>query len=181
MTSEDDEALVRRTLAGDNRAFEQLIDAYQTCLFNVALRILGNSEDARDVVQTAFIKAYCKLDTYDPQHRFFSWIYRIARNESLNLLKRRRPPGELDETIPAPGRDPRGRIEELVVSRVIQEALMRLSMEHRQVVVLRYYADLSHREIGEAMGIPEKTVKSRLFAARKLLGRFLLGRSAVEA
>ena len=84
MTAEDEEALVLRSLAGDQKAFGELVGAHQQVLFNVALRMLNDREDARDVTQTAFLKAWRKLDTYDRRNKFFSWIYRILLNEALN-------------------------------------------------------------------------------------------------
>ncbi len=85
----DDPALVRRSLEGDAGAFEQLVSNYQRVLFSVALRLLGNYEDARDATQNAFIKVYQRLDTYDSRYRFFSWIYRILVNECLNARRDR--------------------------------------------------------------------------------------------
>ena len=90
MDDGDDAELVNRCLSGDQLAFEPLVTRYQKVLFNVALRMVGNYEDARDIAQTAFVKAFEKLDTYDPRYRFFSWIYRIMMNESLNYLQRRK-------------------------------------------------------------------------------------------
>jgi RNA polymerase sigma-70 factor (ECF subfamily) len=84
-----DAAAVRRCLDGDHAAFEAIVGRYQQVLFNVALRTLGDYEEARDAAQNTFVKAYEKLGSYDPQRRFFSWIYRILMNECLNL--RRRP------------------------------------------------------------------------------------------
>ena len=83
---ERDRALVKRFLAGQRDAASGLVDRYQKRLFNVALRMLDNVQDAEDVVQTAFLNAFLKLRTYNPKFRFFSWIYRITVNESLNTL-----------------------------------------------------------------------------------------------
>lgn len=169
---EHDRELVARTLAGDDRAFECLIAFCQAPLFNVALRFLGNREDARDVVQAAFIKAYTRLNTYDPRYRFSAWIHRIVMNEALNTLKRRRRYEELNDGLMAADHTHR-LAEETLRTRRIQEALMRLPLHYRQVIVLRYFSELSHREIGEIAGVPEKTVKSRLFDARRILAREL--------
>jgi RNA polymerase sigma-70 factor, ECF subfamily len=179
MLSQLDSELVRRTLAGDDRAFGELVDSCQTSLYNVALRFLGNREDARDVVQAAFIKAYTKLHTYDPRYRFFAWIHRIVINEALNAIRRRRKHVELDDSLP--DRENQNWSPELESrNRLVQEALMRLPLNYRQVIVLRYWSDLSHSEIAEVLGVPEKTVKSRLFSARQLLIKELI-RSRVAA
>jgi RNA polymerase sigma-70 factor, ECF subfamily len=173
MLPDHDKELVRKTLAGDDRAFGELVDSCQTPLYNLALRLLGNREDARDALQAAFIKAYTKLHTYDCRYRFFAWIYRIVMNEALNSLKTRRRHEELDDRLPDRS-DNRWSPERDSQSRLVQEALMRLPMNYRQAIVLRYWSDLSHKEIAEILSVPEKTVKSRLFSARQLLIRELI-------
>ena len=87
---DEDAALVRQTLAGDSDAFGVLVTRYQRVLYTVAFRMLGNAEDARDVTQDAFVKAYQRLSTFDPSYRFFSWMYRILVNECLNTVRSRR-------------------------------------------------------------------------------------------
>ena len=167
----DDAAWVARCLTGDRAAFETLVRRYQQVLFTVALKLTGNEEDARDVTQNAFVRAYLKLDTYDPSRKFFSWLYRIAVNQSLNARRDRRSHEPLEEGIEAErGSDP---VERLETSGRVQAGLMALSKEYREVIVMRYFADLSYEEIAEAVGIPEKTVKSRLFSARQRLGEIL--------
>src|SRR5262249_48526730 len=96
VNEEDDPALVLRCREGDRDAFERLVMRYQKPVFNVALRMLRNRQDALDVAQTTFLKAFEHLADYDPAFRFYSWLYRIAINESLNALALRRPRGELD-------------------------------------------------------------------------------------
>jgi RNA polymerase sigma-70 factor, ECF subfamily len=167
-----DAELVARCLRGDLEAFEPLVLRYQRALFNVAWRMLGDREDARDVVQGAFIKAWEKLASFDPQYRFFSWIYRIVVNESLNLRDRRPDLQALDAEVPAPG-GPEQRLQDRERSDCLQAALLQLAEGDRQVIVLRHFAELSYAEIGEALGLAEKTVKSRLHEARQRLGRAL--------
>lgn len=174
--SGDEAALVRRCLAGDADAFEPIVMAYQGPLFNVALRMLGTPEDARDATQTAFIKAYEHLDSYDPRHKFFTWIYRILMNECLNVLRARRPnepvPDDLVSKGDADRLDP---IDAEKRRKAIQTAILALPVDYRQVIVLRHFAELSYEEIAATVGIPVKTVKSRLFSARQRLGEQLLG------
>jgi RNA polymerase sigma-70 factor (ECF subfamily) len=169
---EDEIACVARCLDGDASAFEALVIRYQRVLFTVALRLLGNAEDARDATQNAFVRAYRRLDTFDPSRRFFSWIYRIAVNESLNLRRARRPHEPLPATLETPGGAMDG-VEARELSERVQAALMTLSHEQREVVVMRHFADLSYEEIAETLDIPEKTVKSRLFSARQRLAPLL--------
>lgn len=175
----DDAVWVARCLRGDSAAFETLVLRYQRVLYTVALRLTGNAEDARDVTQNTFIRAYERLETYDPERRFFSWIYRIAVNESLNYLRVRRAHDPLEDTIEAvAGEDP---VERRQIGERVQSALMELTREYREVVVLRYFGELSYEEIGETVGIPEKTVKSRLFSARQRLAEILSAKRSLAS
>jgi len=168
----EDAAWVARCLKGDSSAFEPLVTRYQRVVFTLALRLLGNYEDAKDATQNAFIRAYEKLDTYNPAHRFFSWMYRIGVNESLNLRRARKEHEPLAPTLESAGRTGDA-VEVRELSERVQAALMELSKEYREVVVMRHFGELSYQEIGEALDIPEKTVKSRLFSARQRLGQLL--------
>ena len=171
MVDTDDAAVVARCLQGEHNAYEVIVTRYQRGLFNVALRMLGNYEDARDATQSAFIKAYEHLDTFDPDQRFFNWLYRILKNECLNTLRARRPSEPVSLGLPAGrGVDP---VEMTERHEAVQAALMALSMEYREVVVLRHFTDLSYDEIAATIGIPTKTVKSRLYTARQRLGELL--------
>lgn len=174
--ADDDNVWVARCLRGDASAFEPLVRRYQRVLFSVAHRMLGNYEDALDATQNALVRAYEGLDSYDPNRRFFSWIYRIVVNECLNARRSKRESEPLSEAIEADSADgPLENVAAMERSASIEAALVRLSEDHRLVVVLRHFADLSYSEMSEALGVPEKTVKSRLFEARQRLGE-LLGR-----
>ncbi len=169
MNEDSDGLLVQRCCGGDRRAFDVLVGRYQKPVFNAALRMLKNPEDARDVTQTVFLKAFEHLADYDPKYRFYSWIYRIALNESINTLDRRRrhEPMSGDEVD-----DRRGAEDEVGSQQVglrVQRALMSIKQEYRSVIVLKHYLDLSYEDIGQVLQLPEKTVKSRLFTARQLL------------
>jgi RNA polymerase sigma-70 factor (ECF subfamily) len=167
-----DRALVRRFLDGQRAAGDELVNRYQRSVFNVALRMLGNVQDAEDVTQTVFGNAFAELDSYDPKYRFFSWIYRMSVNESLNTIKRRRNVVSLDGSfdVPAPGASSSAAdAEERVGS-----ALLELKPDDRAVVVLRHFVSFSYEEISDVLGIPVKTVKSRLFTARERLRQSLL-------
>ena len=179
MDSSDDVEIVARCLRGEVEAFAPLVARYQKVLFNLAWRMLGDREDARDVTQTAFVKAYEKLATYDPAHRFFSWIYRIVLNECLNLRQRRPLHERLDETMAASDSPYREALSHETSERV-QAGLLRLPAELREVLVLRHFLELSYGDIGAALLLPEKTVKSRLYSARQRLGQILLGGGAVH-
>ena len=167
-TDEEDRHLVRRYLEGQPDAANGLVGRYQKCLFNVALRMTGNAQDAEDATQTAFLNAFLKLRNYDPRYRFFSWIYRMAVNESLNLLKRRKQTVTLDDepAIPAPEA---GADDETEADDRVGQALMGLKPDDRAVVVLKHFVFFSYEEIADVLEIPVRTVKSRLFTARDRL------------
>jgi RNA polymerase sigma-70 factor (ECF subfamily) len=172
----DDVALIERSLNGDQRAFELLIERHQRVLFTVAARMLGNRDDAADATQNAFVRVYQHLSTYDPRHRFYSWIYRILVNECLNVLRGRRNSNEPAETQVDLSAGPLEALQASERRQHVQRALLALPPELRAVIVLRHYAGLSYEEIGEAVGgLPVKTVKSRLYTARQQLGRLLFG------
>ncbi len=170
----EDLALVRQVLAGQTEAFGALVTRYQKVMYTVALRMLGNTEDAQDATQDAFVNAYQRLASFDPKYRFFSWMYRILVNECLNVNRDRRPEDALDGDEESNG-TPFDTTLESERREQIQLALLRLSPEYRTVVVLRHFAGQSYGEIAEALAIPEKTVKSRLYSARQRLGELLLG------
>ena len=154
---------------GTNGAFESLLIRYQKPVFNAALRMLRNPDDARDVAQTVFLKAYEHLADYDPSFKFYSWIYRVAVNESINVLQRRRPTrahrGRRTRRV---GR-PEGQVAGQQIGAGIQKAIMTLKPDYRSVIVLRHLLDCSYQDMAEILSLPERTVKSRLFAARQQL------------
>jgi len=170
----DDAELVRRTLAGETVAFESLIHRHQRPLFTVAFRMLGNREDAADALQSSLVKAYEHLARFDARHKFFSWMYRIVINECLNLRRSRRPESALSPVLAASG-TPFDQVAAGERAAQVQRALLGLSEESRAVIVLRHYGELSYDEIAEAVGVPARTVKSRLYEARQKLGEQLLG------
>lgn len=167
-TDEQDRALVRGYLEGRREAAGGLIDRYQKPLFNVALRMLHDAQDAEDVTQTVFLNALLKLKSYDPRYRFFSWVYRMTVNESLNLLKRRKRTVALDDS---PGLAAGGSAADQVteVQDRVGKALLVLNPDDRAVVVLRHFVSFTYEEIADVLEIPVKTVKSRLFTARERL------------
>lgn len=174
MSNSRDQALIKRCQRGDRRALEELLETYQRPVFNAAFRMLGNADDASDVTQTVFLKVFERLDRYDPAYKFFSWIYRIAINESINQVKRGRRETELDESQPSAERGPAEEVQLDDDSRRVQDALMTLQEDYRMVIVLRHFSELTYREISEVLHIPEITVKSRLYTARQILKDRLL-------
>ena len=172
MDNDVDQALVERYRRGDRDAFTELVVRYQRPIYNAAFWILRSAEDARDIAQIVFLKVAEHLDEFDSQHRFFSWIYRIAVNESLNLLRRNGREEALDDDIDLPGSDaanPESQARDAERSRRIQRALMTMSTSDRTVLVLRHFSEMSYQEIAQVLDVDEKTVKSRLFEARNRL------------
>jgi RNA polymerase sigma-70 factor (ECF subfamily) len=170
MNRDDDTACVRDCLDGNPQAFTAIVERYDRPLYNVALRMLRSPEDARDVTQTAFLKAYQGLEKYDPQYRFYSWIYRIAINEALDVLRlRRREAGPVDDQHPADAPGPEDLLATDAAERGLLDAIDGLKPDHRAVIVLKYFADHSYEDVARILGIEEKTVKSRLFTARQAL------------
>jgi RNA polymerase sigma-70 factor (ECF subfamily) len=164
-----DAKLVEDCRKGDTHAFERLIGKYEKPVFNAAFRMLGNRDDAADVTQTAFLKVFEKLDSYNPDYRFYSWLYRIAINESIDVLNQQKRTTELDESRMPDWETPERAIRQSELSATMQEALMTISTDYRTVIVLKHFMDCTYHEISRILEIPEKTVKSRLFTARQLL------------
>lgn len=163
-------------MQGETPCFATLVERYQSVLFNLALRTVGDFDDAQDVTQSAFVKAYRNLGRFDQERRFFSWIYRITLNEAINTRHKRRPYTELTDDLTETSPDALERITSKERRRELNEAIGDLPELYRRVVELRHRSDLSYREIAEALQIPEKTVKSRLFTARRRLAAVLAAR-----
>jgi RNA polymerase sigma-70 factor (ECF subfamily) len=169
MHIDTDAKLVEDCRNGDTRAFEMLIGKYEKPVYNAALRMLGNRDDAADVTQTAFLKVFERLETYNPDYRFYSWLYRIVINESIDVLNQRKRTTELDETRMPDWDTPERAIRQSQLSATMQDALMTISADYRTVIVLKHFMDCTYQEISKILEIPEKTVKSRLFTARQRL------------
>jgi RNA polymerase sigma-70 factor (ECF subfamily) len=180
MDAIDEIALVRRCQDGDAKAFTALVTLYERVVYTLALRMTGDREDARDISQIVFMKVFKGLSGFDPRRRFFSWIYRIAVNESIDRLRGRRPADPLDPQL-ASNDAPEAAAERSERASQVQGAMLDLNEDDRQLLVLRHWLDRSYAEIGEALGIQETTVKSRLFEARQRLGRALRRRGVNEA
>jgi RNA polymerase sigma-70 factor (ECF subfamily) len=167
MTEHNDEDLVRQCRAGELKSFDLLVERHQRAIFNLALRMVRDSDDAADVSQSAFVKAYENLERFDPQYKFFSWLYRIAVNESLNALEQKKRFEGLDGKDLAAETPDEKDDEAVNEERRIQDGLMMLNVDQRAVIVLKHVQGLSYREIGQILDLPEKTIKSRLFSARQ--------------
>lgn len=186
MTREQELTIIRRVQHGDAEAFGMLVEAYQKNVFNVALQMTGNREDAQDMAQEAFLKAYSSLNSFRGDSKFSSWLYRIVANVCLDFKRRqgRRPASSLtvedDEgeilelDIADESQSPERLLERKLTREAVRRGLAELPEEQRQILLLREIQGLSYEEIGEAMGLEPGTVKSRIFRARKKLCAFLL-------
>ena len=171
-----DETLVERCREGDGTAFAALVGRYHRPIYNAAFRVLGNADDASDITQVVFMRVTERLDDFDSRYKFFSWIYRIALNESLNLARKHRREEPLDEHAEIPGArsdEPDWNADRTELADRVQRALMGMNTDDRAVLTLRHFSDCSYREMSAVLGIAEKTVKSRLFAARRRLRELL--------
>ena len=169
MSSSTDRELIQSCMNGDRQAFEGLLNKYQKPVYNAAYRMLNSPDDARDVTQTVFLKVFENLDSYNPQYKVFSWIYRIALNESINCLKKQKRHDSLDHEPASDTSGPEEQTSSQQMSQGMQEALMNIKAEYRTVIVLKHFVDCSYQEIATILDITEKKVKSRLYTGRQLL------------
>jgi RNA polymerase sigma-70 factor (ECF subfamily) len=179
LPNDPDAALVLEARAGNRRAFEDLVVRYQKPIYNAALRILNDRDEAKDVAQTVFLKAFENLGRYDPNQRFFSWIYRIGVNEALDVVARRKRHEAVPDDLVAERADPADIAVKDQIDGSVQAALMALKVEYRTVIVLKHIMGCSYDEIGAILEVPEKTVKSRLFTARQALRDVMVARGLI--
>ena len=162
---------------GDQTAFGKLIEAYQRPVYNLAYRMLNNSGEAEEAAQEAFIRAYTRLHTYNPDHKFSTWMLSITYNYFIDLIRKRRELLlSIDEPLPphpalmSDGqKGPEAQMEMSEQQDMVQSLLQELPEDYRQTVVLRYWHEMSYEEIAEMMDTTVSAIKSRLFRARRLL------------
>ena len=186
MTREEELAVIRKVQNGDVNAFEDLVAAYEKNVYNLALRMTGSPEDAEDMAQEAFIKAYNSLSSFRGESKFSVWLYRIVSNVCLDFLRKRKKQGtvslsvEDDEgeeaqlDLPDLSQSPEALLEKKLTREAVQRGLAALPEDARHILLLREIQGLSYEEIGETLGLEAGTVKSRIFRARKRLCAFLL-------
>lgn len=186
MTREEESRIVEQVQGGDVNAFEALVTAYEKNVYNLALRMTGNPEDAADMSQEVFIKAYNSLNSFRGESKFSVWLYRIVSNVCLDFLRRksRRPAVSLsieddggEETqleLPDESQSPELLLERSLTRDAVRRGLGVLPPEQRQILLLREIQGLSYEEIAHVLELEAGTVKSRIFRARKRLCAFLL-------
>jgi RNA polymerase sigma-70 factor (ECF subfamily) len=171
----EDLELTRRSQAGDTEAFGELVSKYSTKIFTMVYCIVGNENDAWDLAQEGFLKAWRSIHRFEARSSFYTWLYSITMNLTIDSLRRkgRRQEVELDDAIPSFLPGPRLNCERAEIREQVNAALAQLSPEHRAVVVLKELEDMQYREIAEVLNVSMGTVMSRLFYGRKKLQSIL--------
>ena len=173
--SAEDPRLIEECLQGRSEAFATLVRKYQDRLYNTLYRMVGNAEDARDLVQDAFVHAYCALHRFQGESAFYTWLYRIAINAAISLKRRRRVTVPLDAGGNGPGyeppedttrSDPGERMQQEDRDRQVREALESLPPDYRAVLVLKDIDGQRYEAIAQILDCPIGTVRSRLHRAR---------------
>ncbi len=156
---------------GDTEAFGELVKNHQRAVFNIAYRLTYNWQEAEDVAQEAFLKAYQAMNRFDPERPFGPWIFRIATNMALNRIKRGHPEVDIDKVtvLADPSHSPDARAVAAERSTMIRVAVAALPPNYRAAIELRHFQGLSYREMSEQLGAPLSDVKSWLFRARRKL------------
>ena len=176
-----DEDLARRAGQGDQEAFAELVRRYEKQIFSLAYRLCGDYDEAADLAQEAFLRIYRMLDRFDPEKKFFSWMYRVAHNSCINALNKRpanvipveRTEEYMAEDTANTADEPEQNYLNREVRSQIDAAIASLPENYRQVIYLRYIEDLSYQQISEMLNLPVSTVETRLFRGKKQLQKKL--------
>lgn len=185
MTEVSEKKIIEKVLGGDANAFEELVLKYEKTVYNLALRMVGDRDDAFNMTQEAFIKAYGSLSSFRGDSKFSVWIYRITTNVCLDFLRSKSRKQQVSLTvsdddedaqldIPDPSSTPEQQLIKKISMQSVEEGLKTLPDKQRQILVMRELGGMSYAEIGKALSLEEGTVKSRIFRARKRLCTFLL-------
>jgi RNA polymerase sigma-70 factor (ECF subfamily) len=176
---------IRQVLKGDQNAYTDIVNLYQHKLYQVCFRMLGNKQEAEDIAQEAFVRAYINLHTYDQKRKFSTWIYRIATNLCIDRIRKKKPDYYLDaqiagtdgldmySQIAAEEQLPEEAVEQMELQDRIQYEISRLPDKYRSVIVLKYIEELSLQEISEILDMPLGTVKTRIHRGREALRKQL--------
>lgn len=172
-----DEDLARLAQQGNQDAFAELVRRYEKQIFSMAYRLIGDYDEAADLAQEAFLRIYSQLGRYDPDKKFFSWMYRVAQNTCLNALAKKPanviPVERAEEYFGDDGQAGAGEPEQDYLNREIRrsidQAIADLPDNYRDVIYLRYIEDMSYQQIADALDLPLSTVETRLFRGKKQL------------
>jgi len=183
MDAAREQQIIESVLAGDIDRFEELVQRYQKPIINFIFRMVGNYEDAAELSQDVFIKAYSSLASYDATYRFSTWLFRIATNRAIDFLRKRRlkvvsMEGEYDDFTPqyeSSGPSPLDQLESGRVRALLSDVIQQLPPDYREVIVLYHVNEVSYEEIATITGLPLGTVKNRIFRARQMMRKLLEG------
>ncbi|MRH43828.1 RNA polymerase sigma factor SigW [Aquibacillus halophilus] len=176
---------IKQVKKGDQSAFEDVVAFYQNRVYQICYRIIGNSHEAEDLAQEAFIRAYVNIHSFDTRRKFSTWLYRIATNITIDRIRKKKPDYFLDAQIkgtdgldmysqlPADQPLPEDEVESIELQNYIQEEIMKLPAKYRSVIALRFVDELSLNEISEVLDIPVGTVKTRIHRGREALRKRL--------
>lgn len=178
--NEDDKDLVKKSLQGSRKSFEEIVNRYHKTVYRLAFRILHDNDNAEEITQIVFVKAYENLGSYNPKFKFFSWLYRIAINETLNFSKKQSYLENLKDGYASEEENPDEIYGRNELGEKIENALMEIDLLYRVPLVLKHFMDYSYKEVSDLLAIPEKTVKSRLFTGRQLLKDILIKNKVLE-
>lgn len=196
MTQQEEKAIIEKVIGGDNNAFEALVLANQNNVYNLALKMMRNPEDALDISQEAFIKAYRNLKAFRFDARFSVWLYRLTYNLCIDAIRKSKTDRtsmaqtlsldvENDEgenraiEIPDMRNQPEEIAQQNETRRMITESIDELPKNHREILVMREITGMNYEEIAETLGIESGTVKSRLSRARLKLAKILINKGTI--
>ncbi len=176
--AQNDLQLVKQFKNGDERAFNDLVNSYKKQIYHIILRMIRNSDDAMDLAQDTFIRAYKNINNFKEESSFYTWIYRIAVNLCLNHIKRNKIKSwlsfdEIPKPIKAKKDNPVRETERIELQELINEAVRNLPERQRAIFIMRYYEDMSHKEIAKILDRSEGAVKAGYFHAVKKLQKEL--------
>ncbi|PWK16157.1 RNA polymerase sigma factor SigW [Tumebacillus permanentifrigoris] len=173
--------IVKRAQKGDRLAFAELVELYKDKLYNLGYRMLGNPQEAEDIAQEAFLRAYKNLDKYNASHKFSTWIYRIATNLCIDRMRKKKASYSLDAEVDgieggdmytrlsSPDLGPEDEVMRTETQREVQDAIEALPENYRAAVILKYLHDMSLQEIADVLEVPVSTVKTRIHRGREAL------------
>ena len=172
---------INEVLKGDQNAFEEIVTLFQHRLYQVCYRMLGNAQEAEDISQEAFVRAYINIHTFDQKRKFSTWLFRIATNLCIDRIRKKKPDYYLDANVPgtdglnmysqiaATDELPEDEVERMELQQRIHYEIGRLPDKYRSVIILRYIEELPLQEIGDILELPLGTVKTRVHRGREVL------------
>lgn len=184
-SSLEDDTLVKKAIGGDEEAYKKLVDKYERALFFHILKMVKDREQVHDLVQEAFVKAFDNLDTYNTNYAFSTWLYRIAKNNTIDYLRKKKlntlsidspvktKDGEMQMQLPDESASTDRQIIQKERQKIVQQAIQDLPEKYRKVIELRHMEEKSYQEIADLLDSPLGTVKAHIFRARELLYKAL--------